>query len=97
MSIARYYRMNAATGQEDVLGQALQELAVAVRAVAGCEGCELLRGSDQPGTYIFIEKWTSIEAHKAGGASLPKDIFKPVMAALAGSPEAMYLEYELTV
>lgn len=97
MTVARHYVMTAASGQEEVLGAALRELAAAVRLTAGCEGCELLQDTEQPARYVFIEKWASIEAHKAGGASLPKEAFKPVMAALAGPPEGTYLDYKLTV
>ena len=97
MTVARHYVMTAAVGQEEALGDALRVLAAAVRPIEGCEGCELLQDVDQPARFIFIEKWASVEAHKAGGALLPKETFKPVMAALAGPPEGAYLDYQLTV
>lgn len=91
--IARHYLMVAAAGQEDALAAALCALASAVNKIEGAKGCDILRDIDQPGRFHFIERWVSIEAHKAGGSSLPKEMLKPVMAALGQPPEAGYSEY----
>ena len=96
MTIARMYRMTAAAGREEALGAAIVGLADLVRPQPGCEGIELLRDSDAPGSFVFIEKWQSIETHKACLGNLPRDVLAPVMAELAGSPEGRYLEYAFT-
>ncbi len=93
MTVARHYVMSAAPGQEAPLETALVALADVVRALDRSEGVELLRDTEQPSRFIFIEKWTSIEAHKSAGKQVPKDVFAPVMAALASPPEGSYLDY----
>jgi quinol monooxygenase YgiN len=93
MSIARHYRMQAAAGQGEAVLAALQGLAAALQAIPGFIGADLLRDLDDPDQFVFIEKWASVEAHKAGGPSLPKPVFAGLMAALAGKPQGAYLEY----
>lgn len=93
MTVARHYRMDAAEGKGGDLASALIALAAALDSIAGFEGAELLRDIDQPSLFFFIEKWASIEAHKQGGSSLPKDAFANVMASVSGKPEACYLSY----
>ncbi|HLY54384.1 MAG TPA: antibiotic biosynthesis monooxygenase family protein [Stellaceae bacterium] len=93
MTVARLYRMMAAEGKEQAMVEALTALADVVRPVAGCLGVTLLRDAKTPGSCLFIEKWESVELHKAGAAGLPKGTFSPVMATLAGPPEAGYLDY----
>jgi len=91
MTVARLYRMVAAEGREQALLDALTDLERLVRPLDGCTG--VLRDARKPGSFVFIEKWTSIEAHKAAGSALPKDTLGPVMAALANPPEGAYLDY----
>jgi quinol monooxygenase YgiN len=93
MTIARLYRMTAGEGQADALLQALTALADTVGAIPECAGVEILQDSDQPDRFTFIEKWTSVEAHKTSAALLPTEAMAPVMAALAGRPEGSYLDY----
>ena len=93
MTIARLCRMTAGEGQADALLQALTALADVVGAIPECDGAEILQDRDQPDRVVFIEKWASVEAHKASGALLPKEAMAPVMAALAERPEGSYLDY----
>jgi quinol monooxygenase YgiN len=97
MTIARHYVMNAAEGRDAQLETALGVLADAVRNVPGSEGVELLRDLGNERRFIFIEKWTSVEAHKDARNHLDKDVFTPVAATLDGPPEGAYLEYLKTV
>ena len=97
MTIARHYVMNAAEGRDARLETALGVLADAVRKVPGSEGVELLRDLGNERRFIFIEKWTSVEAHKGARDHLDKDAFAPVMAALDGPPDGAYLDYLKTV
>ncbi|SNS77667.1 Antibiotic biosynthesis monooxygenase [Sphingomonas laterariae] len=93
MTVARHYVMHAAAGQDAVLETALGGLADAVRKLAGCEGVELLRDIGNERRFVFIEKWASVDAHKAAGEQLPKDAIAPVMGALDGPPDGAYLDY----
>jgi quinol monooxygenase YgiN len=93
MSVARTYIMHAAEGKDADLETALGNLADAVRVIAGSEGVELLRDAGNERRFIFIEKWSSIEAHKEGGKALGKEAFGPIMAAIYGPPDSAYFDY----
>jgi quinol monooxygenase YgiN len=93
MTVARFYVLEAPAGAEQRLLDALTGLAGAVRRLPGCNGVELLQDAARPHRFIFIEKWASMEAHKATAAMLPKDALTPVMAALAGKPEISDFNY----
>jgi quinol monooxygenase YgiN len=97
MTIARHYVMIAADGQEAALEANLSALADALRGVPGCEGIDLMRDCANPQSFTFIEKWTSIEVHKAAGAQLPKELMALVMGALAQKPVGASLEYLKTI
>lgn len=91
MTVLRHYLMRAAEGRGEALGAALAALADKVRPLAGCEKVEMFTDAGDANAFIFIEYWSSVEAHKAAGAALGKDAFADVMAALAGPPEGRYL------
>lgn len=93
MTVARQYVLNAAEGRGAALEAALRDLAAMVRLTPGCDGVEILRDVRAPDRFIFVEKWTSIEAHKGAAEHLPKDAFAPVMATIGEKPAATYLEY----
>lgn len=96
MSVARHYVMRAAEGKEADLLSALTGLVGSLVKISGFEGADLLRDVDKSDRFIFIEKWSSVEAHKEGGSVLPKEALAPLMASLAGRPEGAYPNY-LTV
>lgn len=93
MTIARHYVMHAAEGKAAELPSAFTALVGALVGIPGFEGADLLRDVDEPARFIFIEKWSSVEAHKEGGSLLPKEAIAPLMASLAGRPEGAYLTY----
>jgi quinol monooxygenase YgiN len=97
MTIARHYVMIASDGQEGALQAALSALADAVRSLPGSEGVEMLRDCASPQSFIFIEKWASINAHKTAGAQLSKELMRPVMGAFAQKPVGAYLDYLRTI
>ena len=92
MTIARHYRMVAASGQEAELLQALTDLRHRVQSLEGSLAIDLLHDIKDPSIFIFIERWASIDAHKAAGAKLPKESLGRVMAVLAQPPEGSYLD-----
>lgn len=91
VAYVRFYRMTARDGEDAALRAALEALAGKVRPLEGCVGTELLEDADKPGQYVFLERWTSVDAHKAGGKLLGKESFAPIMAVLAGPPEGSSL------
>ena len=97
MTVARHYVMHAAEGKDAALEKALGDLADVVRKIDGCTGVEMLRDCGNERRFVFIEKWTSIDAHKEGAKNVDKAIFGPMMAALDGPPEGAYLDYLKTL
>jgi len=95
MAIVRHYVMIARPGEAAALSVALHALAAKVRPIAGCDGVELYQDAEKAERFTFIERWASVDAHQAGGKALGKQAFAPIMAALAGPPEAAYLEPRL--
>ncbi|MDX3884740.1 MULTISPECIES: putative quinol monooxygenase [Edaphosphingomonas] len=93
MTVARHYIMNAVEGRDATLETALRDLADKVRAISGCQGVELLRDIGNERRFIFIEKWDSVDAHKAAGPQLGKDALAPILAVLDGPPDGDYLDY----
>jgi len=90
--IARYYRMVAARGREAELMQALTDLRRQVQSLEGSLNVDLFHDTKDPSIFIFIERWESIDAHKAAGSKLPKESLGRVMAVLAQPPEGSYLD-----
>lgn len=97
MTVARCYVMRAKEGQDSAMTKALEGAADLVRKVPGSEGVEVLRDAEDGRRFMFIEKWTSIEAHKAAPGHLPKGALDAVMAAIDGKPEGAYLDYLKTI
>jgi quinol monooxygenase YgiN len=93
MSVARHYEMRSLEGEEDALEAALIALAVKVEPISGCEGVTLMHDLRNRGQFVFIERWTSIDAHKAGGKMLGREALDDVMAAIAEPPKGRYLDY----
>lgn len=92
VTILRHYLMTAGDGREGELRKVLQDLANKVRPLPGCEGVELYQDPDAETRFIFLERWTSAGAHRDAGKSLGRDVFAPVMAALAKPPEGSYFK-----
>jgi heme oxygenase (mycobilin-producing) len=91
MAYLKHYIMIAKPGEETALAEALEALKVKVMPLDGCEEVIFLRDLDRPERFVFMERWTSVEAHKAGGAVLGKGALAPVLAALGEPPQAMSL------
>ncbi len=92
MTVCRYYLMTAKLDHAEQLIEQLVLLASKVKPLDGCQGVELYRDGDNPQVAHFIERWRSVEAHKAAGASLGREAFAPVMAVLADPPQSCYLD-----
>ena len=92
MSFVRHYLMTARVGEAATLQAALESLSAKVAPLPGCDGVELYRDSDKSERFHFLERWQSVEQHKEGGKALGKEAFAPIMAVLAGPPEAASLD-----
>ena len=63
MSVMVIVTFHAAEGNGDALLLLLQAGRDVSRAAAGCEAFDLYRREDDPNTFTFIERWSSIDAH----------------------------------
>jgi len=93
MTIARLYIMHAKEGHDAALETALRNLAAAVVGFPGSEGTELMRDAGNERRFVFIEKWASIEDHKATQARFKELPMGPLMDALDGPPDGSYFDY----
>lgn len=63
MSVQVVVNFQAAAGQADALLAVLREGRDISRAAEGCESFELFQRADDPHKFVFLERWTSIDAH----------------------------------
>jgi quinol monooxygenase YgiN len=84
--IARHYRLEAKDGMAEALAAACRALADSLARAPGFQGAELSREAEAPGAHLFIERWASAEAHKAGSEFMSKDALGQMMACLAAKP-----------
>src|SRR3546814_3111857 len=73
MTVARIYLMHAKDGLSAELEQELREVAELLSAnIENSRGVEILRDVDDERRFMFIERWDSVEAHKAGAEAFLK-------------------------
>lgn len=65
MSVMVIVNFQAAKGNAEALLPLLQEGRELSRNAAGCESFELYQRQDDPHKFVFLERWTSLEAHHA--------------------------------
>ena len=68
MSVDVVINFQASEGNAERLLPLLREGRDISRAAEGCESFELFRRQDDPHKFMFIERWTSIDAHHANMA-----------------------------
>jgi len=81
--------MRAQPGKEDVLRQALLALVDPTRAEDGCIQYDLHEENQQPGHFVFFERWTSKEALDRHLASPHMSAILPRFPELCGEPPAI--------
>src|SRR3546814_20819100 len=91
MTVARIYLMHAKDGLSAELEQELREVAELLSAnIENSRGVEILRDVDDERRFMFIERWDSVEAHKAGAEAFLKLGIIKSLSALDRSPEGSY-------
>ena len=86
-------RLEAKSGQEQFLEDAMRELAVPSREEEGCLMYDLCRPKGAPGTVIVLEEWTSqaeLDEHMASPHF--KAFLEKAGDALAGAPGVEFIE-----
>jgi quinol monooxygenase YgiN len=68
MSVTVVVNFQASEGNGDKLLPLLQEGRTLSLAAPGCEAFDLFRRLDDPNKFMFLERWTSLDAHHANMA-----------------------------
>ena len=63
MSVTIVVNFEASEGNGTELAALLQQGRDFSRKAEGCESFELFQRQDDPNKYMFLEQWTSLEAH----------------------------------
>lgn len=90
MNITRVNEFQAAEGKSDELFEFLKSLIPYISSSEGCTSCEVLRNSEHPDIFIVIEKWASIESHKASVENFPKEQMQDAMSLFGAPPKGSY-------
>jgi len=90
MSITRVNQFKAASGKEEKLFDFLQSLTSYITNSDGCISYEVLRDIEDQSTFLIIEKWESINAHKNSVNSFPKEEMQSAMSLFGGPPSGKY-------
>lgn len=90
MSITRLNEFQAAEGKADELFVFLKSLIPYISSSEGCSSCEVLRGQESTDTFIVIEKWESIEAHKLSIENYPKEEMQAAMPLFGAPPKGSF-------
>ena len=69
MSVDVVVNFQASDGNAELLLPLLRAGRDISRNAAGCEAFDLFRRQDDPSRFMFIERWTSIEAHHTNMAN----------------------------
>ncbi len=84
MAIVHSYDMTSRPGREEALASALEDLAAAVKTIAGSQGAMVLHDRKEQQRFVFLEFWEDEASRKAAGSQLPKDVMGRIMATVGG-------------
>jgi quinol monooxygenase YgiN len=87
MSITRINEFKAAEGKADELFLFLKSLIPYISSSEGCTLCEVLRCQESTNTFVIIEKWDSVEAHKLSIEGFPKEEMQTAMPLFGAAPK----------
>ena len=90
MSVTRINEFRAKDGQSQRVGDFLTSIVSAIEASQGCRSCRLLQDLDEERSFVVIELWDSVEAHKASAKDIPPEQLEEIMQLLAGPPQGRY-------
>jgi len=92
MSVARVGEFRAAEGKADALAAFLASIQPIILGSDGAISCEILRDRADPGRFLVIERWRTVEAHQASVKNIPPEMFKTAMALFAEPPKGSYFD-----
>ncbi len=92
MSVARIGETQAKEGAEEELRDFLQSIIPGIKASAGCLSCQLFQSQEEPGKFLMIEVWDSVESHQAAVQEISPEEIKRIRTLLAGAPSGRYYD-----
>ena len=92
MIFARHYHLKAADGKTNELLHSLNRLAEALKKIEGFNSAELFAYAEKEDEFVFVEQWTSREAHGDSASKMSGTIFQSVMDNLADRPRVFSLQ-----
>lgn len=92
VGIMQFVRMEAAPGKVDALLDLLQPGREFPRTVNGCEAFDIFQSQDDPHQILLIERWISVEAHKAAFEKnvVATGLLDRLVILLTGPPQMGY-------
>lgn len=92
MSVARVGEFRAAEGKADALADFLASVRDIVLGSEGAIACDVFRDRADPGRFLVIERWQTVEAHQASVKNIPPEMFRAAMALFAEPPKGSYFD-----
>ncbi len=90
-TITRMGEMRAKEGKESQLHAFIARVIVpALQTADGCQACHIWQADGEPGRYLIVEEWDSVEAHQASVKQIDPDDIKAIMELLDDSPAGHY-------
>lgn len=92
MSATVIYNFDAVQGKADALLEVIEKARDFALTVAGCEAFDVYQGQEDPHKFVMIERWASIETHRAHFEKNVKGsgTFDTVLALMAAPPQGTY-------
>lgn len=92
MNVIRVTEFQATKDSVEALYEFLQSLIPYISSSQGCVSCEVLRKVDESDKFVVIEKWHSIDDHKASVENYPKEEMQAAMKLIAAPPSGTYYQ-----
>lgn len=90
MGIVRINEFKALDGRGEDLHGLLARALPTIEAASGCRSARLLRSDDDATTFVVVEEWDSVEAHRDSLRSIPSEALADALQLLAEPPAGRY-------
>jgi quinol monooxygenase YgiN len=90
VSVTRINEFRVKDGQSKRVGDFLSSIVSVIEASEGCRSCRLMQDLDDERSFVIIELWESVEAHRASAKDIPPEQLEDIMQVLASSPQGRY-------
>lgn len=88
--IVRIGEFQAVEGKSEELYEFLMSLGEYITHSKGCVSYDVLRKHESVGSFAVIERWLSVDDHRASVEQFPKEKMQAAMALFSGAPKGSY-------